>query len=215
MSFYNFIDKDFRRDTTLYMYSPYCGQPLLDEYVICRKENIYTLKEKYTKGNSILGDILMSDTHYIHDLNKPSPCGVIALPGSENHNTLEILQKCIFALLYKDGDNMGAVTAWIEIFIRKIEIARRLWFSYGTGMKPLLRFDAGIQSYALLAALLALGLGSGVWLKRLNALLKTNDFLIHSRDQVYNDYLSISCMHLSLSTEVGAVASLEKLRSST
>jgi hypothetical protein len=110
---------------------------------------------------------------------------------------------------------MGAVNAWIEILIRKIEIARRLWLSYGTDMKPMLRVDAGIKSYALLAALLALGLGSGVWLKRLNALLKTNDFLIHSRNHVSNDYLSIACMHLSLSTEVGAVASLEKSRSST
>jgi hypothetical protein len=97
MKFYNFIDKDFRHDTSIYMYSSYCGQPLLSEYVNCRKENINTLKEKYTEGNSILGDILMSDTHYIHDLNKPSPCDVIALPGSENHKTVEILEN-VFSL---------------------------------------------------------------------------------------------------------------------
>ena len=212
MSCYNFTDKDLRLDSSIYMYSSYNGQPLLDEYVNSRIENINSLKEKYTKGSSVLGDVLMSNNQYIHKVKEFAPLDVIALPGSENHNTTEILQKCIFALLYKDSANMFAVNAWIEILIRKIEIARRLWISYGTNMIPLVRQDAGMKSYALLAALLALGLGSGVLLKRLNALLKTNDLLIYARDEIYNDYLSISCMHLSLSTEVGAVASLKQSR---
>lgn len=140
-----------------YMFSPFEGPRLLSEYVAARQDACKRY-EAAVPRTVPAGPA------------EPLPAVVGAPIATES-----LLSQLVGAV--RAGEDAG-VRDWVDVFVRKFEVGKRLRRSYGADLHPLDRAPLGRNAYAQLAFLVASVIRDGRDLRLLNALLKLNDLVL-------------------------------------
>ena len=144
---------DPRRDPGTYMYPP-LDPELLERYAASRRALLDRLADLASRESA----------------GGPSAAAV-PIPGGCEVHTLGLLETCLAA-----AHDEPRALAWLDVLLRKFETVRILRVSYGTDLRPIDRTEAGLDTYATLAALAARLAGPDD-LGALSALLKLDDIL--------------------------------------
>ena len=223
----NYPTSDPRIDKTMYMYFPFGGLSFLDQYRQVRLQTLGQMKIALEQCQQIspMGEAILA--WHAGKQGAQSPEKRLAQPYTGDVHILEVLQDCTCVCLAnmdcaerlkcnpfivsksKDLKDLVTVDLWCEVFIRKIEIAKRLFETYDEHLKPKSRQEVQLDQYALCALILAVRLCHLNPLRSLNGLLKFNDIFTceQCRQTKWSD-ISAAAGQVALELEVKAVEQL-------
>jgi hypothetical protein len=170
-----------------YMFSPYGGRDFLAAWRASRQ------RPGIAPGGSGIGTREVA----------PAYRAILADgPGRHPIDTLSMLDAMVAAA----GRPCAGSQAWLAVFHRKFEVAKRLRAGYSHDLKAV-GDHADWRAYPRLGYLLAAGPALEKDVRRLNALLKANDLALSVPEDAL-DATGKACLSVAVSREIAAVQAL-------
>lgn len=122
-------------------------------------------------------------------------------------NTQGILMSCLFSCLNENGSNSDLLSDWLNLYIKRFEVTKKLYSTYTKKMKPVGEDFCSVGNYALLSISSLLFYEKKQNLKMLNCALKLNDLIC----SIYKDISKLEDIYLimtSLCCETGFIKQL-------
>lgn len=186
---YRYSQKNILIDRCHYMYTPYEGPGFLKAYLAQRQTLQHTLERTHQGllndsdpnmafSKEIYQAVSANSTEHVSKLLRSSMLEVLPeRPGACDFITRSVLMDLWQIYLHSPAQDIQTCSEWIEVFLKKFEVSKRLYVSYDTKLKPKVRQYDQLENYALLAGLLIYRYRSTSNLKYLNATLKLVDLL--------------------------------------
>lgn len=187
---YPYAETDPGENRQHYMYSAFGGSAFLSDYLAARQAWLDTLP-----------------TAHAIPSGKPPP-----LPRPDQpFDTAQVLLACAL----EETAGRAAPLEWARVFVRKIEVTRRLKTRYHPTISPVTSDLADADTYAYAAFVLARAMSRAMaangdeaeQLRWLNALLKGLDCLLARRTEPMSAY-AIGCAREAVDLEMRAVRSI-------
>ena len=180
---YRYAATDPRRNPQHYMYAPFEGRDFIHAYMDSRRTWLDRLPESSIEPEAAVACI-------------PTNLNTVV--------TTEVLHAC--AIMEASGQ--AAPSQWAGMFLRKVEVTRRLRAAYNIEGKAASEDDALLDGYAYAAFIFAQALGRSTQsrerLKWLNALIKTIDILASKKEGTLSPFAAY-CAKTAGENEMAAV----------
>lgn len=224
---YDYTDRDLLADPETYEYSEVLGAPFLGAYFDDRSECLTRLEKRLDEFNARAGGTSNRWTGLLESLSWAATDSVgphlpthgasdgwpdIDIPNavpSLSADRVETIPS-LAALLGYPGDRPPtdeAATAWLDRYVKRFEVSKRLYVSYDGTMSAVDNQLAPAAAYPMLALACLVNYNRTSNLKHLNTALKLCD-LLSSRTEALESQGTIALARLALDEERGAILAL-------
>ena len=195
---YRYTQKDLLAERYHYQYTPYEGSDFLRAYLaqrgelverlrVARKQLLARPSEETMLAEEIREAILgestsMGSTPLRHRGLEVLP----GQPGDADFPTRSALLDLLQCHIYDPERATRLCPAWVNLFVRKFEVTKRLYVGYTSGLRPDGKEYHLSDNYALLGALLAFLYEDGANIKYLNSVLKLTDLLASMKSSLHS-----------------------------
>ncbi len=195
-----------------YWYPPYQGLAFMQTY----KESREIIMEKLAQKTAVSGNKDLSLEELLGVLSRCVAFLPLDVEGGfldfymdKGFKSVEMLATLLGVISEDIGRRQTEVTFWLDKFVHKYEVTKRIYCSYAKGFKREATTYKDITNYALLSLLCVLYYRISGNLKYLNCCLKINDLLCAVSEDI-NECIDLLLVKNALSAELQEVAKLTK-----
>ncbi len=201
MSYEKYIKKDFFEYQQSYQFSKFEGYPFLESYKKTRLQIIKNLEINIKEQKNLtLRDFLKSKVYSAR------------IKPNKNFRTNEILKNILMLLVLNKG-HKKEIYNWLNKFIKKYEVSKRLYEVYDKEFRKLSNNYKNTENYVLLSLNSLLYYKISGNLKFLNTTLKLNDAITTILNKIKRHDLFLA--YQAFAIELEEIKSLSEIKEIT
>lgn len=216
---YRYTEKNLLEEPCYYMYTPYEGREFLAAFLAHRRAAAQALlRQRPATTAERPPDVVLAEEFTAAALSERRATADVqrhlrsmevlpARPGEVSVDTRGVLLDLWQAYLYlpDDGDRLAA--PWLEFFLKRFEVTKKIYSSYSAALKPSTHDYRNLDHYASLAALITYRYRVTRDIRLLNSSIKLIDLLL----SVDNSALSAAARLFVLAALRMETASVQEL----